>query len=81
MKRKISDERQKDFEHRLRYRYGTRNANFYLFCERMWKKTDVTNSASLLFVVDGLVLTGSDQELKEFRDSRASICITAGVAV
>ncbi|MCJ1246150.1 hypothetical protein MMC30_003355 [Trapelia coarctata] len=76
----ISAKRRKDFEKRLRTRYGRRNANFYLFCEKVWKSLDVTNTASLLFIVDGLILTGSDQELKEFRDSRASICITAGVA-
>jgi hypothetical protein len=40
-----------------------------------------SNTSSLVFVVDGLVLTGSDQDLKAFKDSRTSICITCGVAV
>jgi len=81
MKRKVSAAKRADYEKRIRIRYGKRAANFWLLCEKIWMSVDSTNSANLFFVVDGLIMTGTDQDLKEFRDSRASICITSGVAV
>ena len=78
---KHNAEKRNDFIRRLRLRYGKRQADFYLFCESIWKAMDSDNIATMLYVVDGLVLTGSEEDLKEFRNSRASICITAGVAV
>lgn len=42
---------------------------------------DSTSNSSLLYVVDGLVLNGSDEDLKEFEKSRASAFTTTGVAV
>jgi hypothetical protein len=80
MKLKVNAAKRADYEKRLGIRYGKRAANVWLLLEKIWP-VDSTNSATILFVVDGLVLTGSDQDLKDFRDSRASICITSGVAV
>jgi len=80
MKLKVNAAKRADYEKRLGIRYGKRAANVWLLLEKIWQSVDSTNSATILFVVDGLVLTGSDQDLKDFRDSRASICITSGVA-
>ena len=78
---KISAKARKDFENRLKFRYGPRLAALTLILIKAWAELDSTDDPSMVMTVDRMILTGTDQELKEFRDARASICITSGVAV
>ena len=70
-----------EFENRLRRRYGRRSANQYLLFEKIWDYLDVFRSASLLYTVDALIISGSGEELKQWRDARASSCFNTGVVV
>lgn len=81
MPTKISAKARKDFENRLKFRYGPRSAALALMLMKVWAKLDLATDPSMVMTVDRMILTGTEQELKEFRDARASICITAGVAV